>query len=1682
MIKFSFYTWYKDMATLKHTDSSRKYAFWWDSHISPKNSKWLQENLTDMDAKVKVMIKIIEADADSFARRAEMYYRQRPELMKLVEESYRAYRALAERYDHATGALRQAHKTMSEAFPNQIPFDDDSPPSGSPVAEAPDMPHSIRAFFDPGGFHKEESGLSPMQSRSGGIGNKKGFRQVSDLFGEAVGKDQNSHEENNVPKVLTERKVEESGVSGQNIKSEEEVAGTVDDKVQNLKQMIARLESEKEASLLKYQQSSEKLSSMESKVSHAQEESRELSERAIKAENEVETLKHSLSKVEASVTNYLQCLESISDLENRLSQSQKESTVLNERASKEETEVQTLKQDLTRLEGENEAALLQYKQCLEKISDLETKLLHAEDEARRHNERGDKAEAEVQSLKQMISKLNEAKEAATLQYQQCLNTISDLEIKITRAEMEATRLNNEVATGVEKFHSAEEQHHLLEKAYQSLQMEADTLMQKMGMLITHELVERDEELANLRVRVQEEHIRSMEAEDALINIESLHAKSIEEQEALESELENAYEMMNDMKIQNQDLEDEVQQLTDRNKTLNEKNLSCSMLIKNLQDEVFLMKEAEKKLKEEIDLRLDERNALQQEIYSLKEEINELNGQYHSVIEQVEYVGFKPDSLGLSVTSLLEENSKMKEMYLEEKEDNASLLAKLEQMEKLLEKNVLLENSLSDLNVELEELRGKLMAMEETCRSLHKEKSILVAEKTVLVSQLEIATENLVRLAEKNSFLENSLSDANAELEGSRTESKSLEESFHSIKNEKFGLVTEKDTLVIKLESMRERLEGLEKICVELREKHSYLEKEKESALHEVTELRGSLDEEKKEHASSAQKNEILLGSLEDHIRILHEKHRLITKEFEEEQDKAMKSQFEIFIWQRCIRDIEEKNHSLWIECQKHLEASKSSEKLIVELEQKNLDQQLNVYSLSNEVGSLKMGIHQVLKLLKDDDDDDYECADKTKEHERFAQHVMKKFEEMDSDLSKLQDDKQQLLFEKLVLIAVLQQVTCDLQDSHLDLQNANSKLLEENRCLRKDFSNLKEEKCMLEEENSSLLEETIVLSSLCLVLKSFGTEKVAELKRLSEGLDSLHGINGGLDEEIRMMQEGIKLVEAENINLKVAVEKLVNELNTVSNQNELEFNSMEESNMERSAEIVQLKGSLSALEAENINLKVAVEKLVNELNTVSNQNELEFNSMEASNMERSAEIVQLKGSFCALEGENKEMKSQMLKYAQDMGPLVENIKSLEELVFSHIRSPTANNQETKDTEKLRHDKSSQELSGDHNLPMSDGVPDLLNLQTRVKAVEKALIEMKRLMQQGSMNADIILDTGIREKEKPKSRSNSFRLREVKMGKAVAVEPNEVEHWDDLRKINTRKAELEISDGETVKDIPLDQAASSSSYDRGQNPYTLSRRRSSRIDEQMMEIWDAVEKDRSINMTVSRSREGASPTREIGKSNRHQGSNSSSFTQEDKDMVVDKVEVFKRVSSAHKEGNKQKVLERLTSDSLKLSNLQVTVQDLKKTVEQTPKVRRADNFEYDMVEGQLQEVGEAIIQLLDINNKLRKNLVETFPVTRDGRTVLESEESGNVRRRKVSVEAQRVYEKIGRLELEVQRMQFVLMKLDDEHGTKGTSSAPDRRKRILLRDYLYGDRRSSNRRRKRDRFCGCMKPATDENSG
>lgn len=73
--------------------------WWFDNQNNSKRSPWLQSTLADLDHKTEAMLKLIETDADSFAQRAEMYYKKRPELINMVEEFYRAHRSLAERYD-----------------------------------------------------------------------------------------------------------------------------------------------------------------------------------------------------------------------------------------------------------------------------------------------------------------------------------------------------------------------------------------------------------------------------------------------------------------------------------------------------------------------------------------------------------------------------------------------------------------------------------------------------------------------------------------------------------------------------------------------------------------------------------------------------------------------------------------------------------------------------------------------------------------------------------------------------------------------------------------------------------------------------------------------------------------------------------------------------------------------------------------------------------------------------------------------------------------------------------------------------------------------------------------------------------------------------------------------------------------------------------------------------------------------------------------------------------------------------------------------------------------------------------------------------------------------------------------------------------------------------------------------
>ncbi|KAI3784350.1 hypothetical protein L1987_43448 [Smallanthus sonchifolius] len=91
------------------------------------------EGNKDMEDKVHNALNIVQKDGDSFARRAEMYYRHRPDLICFIEETFRAYRSLAERYDKLSRNLQKANTTIASIFPDQVSYDDFDDDDGPPI-------------------------------------------------------------------------------------------------------------------------------------------------------------------------------------------------------------------------------------------------------------------------------------------------------------------------------------------------------------------------------------------------------------------------------------------------------------------------------------------------------------------------------------------------------------------------------------------------------------------------------------------------------------------------------------------------------------------------------------------------------------------------------------------------------------------------------------------------------------------------------------------------------------------------------------------------------------------------------------------------------------------------------------------------------------------------------------------------------------------------------------------------------------------------------------------------------------------------------------------------------------------------------------------------------------------------------------------------------------------------------------------------------------------------------------------------------------------------------------------------------------------------------------------------------------------------------------------------------------
>ncbi|KAL0371275.1 UNVERIFIED_CONTAM: protein NETWORKED 1D [Sesamum angustifolium] len=757
-------------------------------------------------------------------------------------------------------------------------------------------------------------------------------------------------------------------------------------------------------------------------------------------------------------------------------------------------------------------------------------------------------------------------------------------------------------------------------------------------------------------------------------------------------------------------------------------------------------------------------------------------------------------------------------------------------------------------------------------------------------------------------------------------------------------------------------------------------------------------------------------------------------------------------------------------------------KSLCEAEEENLEWTVELSVLLTWIRQLKLD-SQNLKLERSKIE--HECKVKTQQVsvlQNEALTLLEMNEELRSKLTEGECNREALMNQ----IEDLNRKLMDMQGTCQVVQREKSEISQEKRSLMDNVLHLEGKNNFLEEENSALCGEVLALETLSLIFRSFADEKCMALRELGDDRNKLHDINAALMGKLGLTEGRLEESKTENLHLErlqkrqdelkvvatakdqlsveiengkkllhkmalelqeaeekislVEIEKL--ELNkSVENVN-MEYNEVKMARDQQENQILKLSVQNDNLSRENYCLREASQKLeveLHELQSEHNNSKIQEENLQIELQKKIGEINELETRAASVFGQLQYSLVSQLLYEQRFHELHEaclgcvdqnedlktqlaafgpEIASLKECISSLENHTDIHIKfQNPENEQLQ---DAQVTNDDKKALMPSTFSDLHDLRIRLQAIVKAAVEIKEVMVQENNDLRSKLDASVRQLELLQSESGRYR-----------------------RNMSSTSEITEADNVLLTKDIVLDQVSDGPSQ-------RYSKTEPTDMDNQIVELWESADPDGTKGVPTSDSLI-------------------------EKELSIDKLEISKRSTDSLQEGNKRKVLERLDSDVQKLANLQITVQDLKRKLEVTEQGKRGKAvIECEALKGQLGEADMAIMKLFDISGRLMKSIDNrSFS---DSKSSLDLEDEGSSRRRKVSEQARRMSEKIGRLQLEVQKLQFLLLKLDGE--LEGKAKMSESKRRVLLRDYLYGAGRTGQRRKK-GHFCACVQPSTVE---
>ncbi|XP_062081615.1 protein NETWORKED 4A-like [Humulus lupulus] len=550
---------------MKRLESKKSHSWWWDSHINSKNSKWLFENLEEMDKSVKRMLKLIEEDGDSFAKKAEMYYQKRPELVSHVEEFYRMYRSLAERYDHVTGELK---KNIPSDLHSQSSTMSDNGTDLNVVWPSPDQKVSRRKsstraagfdfFLGSGGNsdnYQREGDESSTLTDSEAESDDSSVNNYSGLFGNVGGGDQVLQRrifelENELREVKLKLRLQEED----NVDSSSSSRGCKSDYSEDSFARIAGYEQELRFANEKIHNSEEEISRLKIELRKCMSSEIDLSLPESSEQKEVEAREMEFEEQEESVCQVSGGLEEDVNSDSKIQALEKELRITKSKLQVSENEITSLRYELER----NKSS--------EKL--LQNKLELAQKDVATYKSMLNVEKREVMKLKERVSRLKSSLSDRDHEARDLKQAVSDAEQKIfpekAQVKAEISKLLEERVRFEQQLKDIENQGRCLEEEIRKIKAEKSEMEERLNGVIEKlkaEMVERDNSIETLNKSIDSLIVESDDLNSRVLTLKANVSSRDDQIDQLNKQLveaEGAQKLVKDLNSRTRELEEEVE--------------------------------------------------------------------------------------------------------------------------------------------------------------------------------------------------------------------------------------------------------------------------------------------------------------------------------------------------------------------------------------------------------------------------------------------------------------------------------------------------------------------------------------------------------------------------------------------------------------------------------------------------------------------------------------------------------------------------------------------------------------------------------------------------------------------------------------------------------------------------------------------------------------------------------------------------------------------------------------------------------------------------------------------------------------------------------------------------------------------------------------------------------------------